>query len=85
MNNLLIFYSQETFSLVQLRNDPPWTLVEDSHVTLSGAHGSEIVRSFCFLDKVRQWNAKPETLLKYLQNKMVLTAGEDGEIRAFQS
>ena len=48
----LTVHSIEKFDLVQLRNDKPWKFVSESSVTLSGAHGSEIVRSFCFLDKV---------------------------------
>jgi hypothetical protein len=40
---------------VQLRNDPPWAFVQDSSVALAGAHGSDIVRSFCFMDKVSQY------------------------------
>jgi hypothetical protein len=45
--------SREGFDLIQLKNGPPWTFALESKVTLSGAHGSEIVRSFCFLDSVR--------------------------------
>lgn len=37
---------------MQLKNSPPWSLSSESKVTLPGAHGSEIVRSFCFLDTV---------------------------------
>lgn len=45
-------YSQSSFSLVQLRNDPPWSISTESRVILSGGHGEEVVRTFCFLDKV---------------------------------
>jgi SEL1 protein len=50
---LLNLRSQQSFKLVQLRNDAPWAFVADSAVELSGAHGSEIVRCFTFLDQVR--------------------------------
>jgi hypothetical protein len=45
-------YSQSNFSLVQLKNSPPWAISTESPVTLSGGHGGEVVRSFCFLDEV---------------------------------
>jgi len=44
--------SQESFDLLQLKTGSPWTFSPESKVTLPGAHGSEIVRSFCFLDSV---------------------------------
>jgi SEL1 protein len=47
-----INYSRESFDLVQLQKGSPWTFAPESKVTLVGAHGSEIVRSFCFLDSV---------------------------------
>lgn len=47
-----LFYSRESFDLIQLKKDPAWKFVPESKVTLSRAHGSEIVRSFCFLDSV---------------------------------
>jgi hypothetical protein len=47
-----ILCSQETFDLVQLRKDPPWTFVPEDKVLLSDGHGSDIVRSFCFIDNV---------------------------------
>ncbi|KAF4632481.1 hypothetical protein G7Y89_g5643 [Cudoniella acicularis] len=56
-------HSRESFDLVQLKNNLPWAFVPESKVTLPGAHSSEIVRSFCFLDS----------------HKTVLTAGEDGQ------
>ncbi|KAL2059996.1 hypothetical protein VTL71DRAFT_9818 [Oculimacula yallundae] len=61
-------HSRESFDLIQLRNNPPWTFSPDSKVTLPGAHGSEIVRSFCFLDS----------------HQTVLTCGEDGQIKAWR-
>lgn len=45
-------YSQSNFSLVQLKNSPPWAISTESPVTLSGGHGGEVVRSFCFVDEV---------------------------------
>jgi hypothetical protein len=48
----LIESSRESFDLVHLKNSPPWSLSPESKVTLLGAHGSDIVRSFCFLDAV---------------------------------
>ena len=44
--------STESFDLVQFQNGTPWRFVPDEKVRLPGAHGSEIVRSFCFLDLV---------------------------------
>ncbi|KAH8649419.1 hypothetical protein BGZ60DRAFT_389799 [Tricladium varicosporioides] len=52
-------HSRESFDLIQHRNGSPWAFVPAEKVTLTGAHGSEIVRSFCFLDS----------------HKTVLTAG----------
>jgi len=60
-------HSRESFDLVQLKNTPPWTFLPESKVTLPGAHGTEIVRSFCFLDS----------------HKTILTAGEDGQMKAW--
>jgi len=45
-------HSKESFDLIQLKNGKPWTFDPETKVTLSGAHGPEIVRSFCFLDSV---------------------------------
>lgn len=52
----LMSHSQRNFDLIQLRNDPPWTFSPETKVTLPGAHGSEIVRAFCFLDEVGEMN-----------------------------
>ncbi|PQE03262.1 ubiquitin- ligase sel1 ubx2 protein [Rutstroemia sp. NJR-2017a BBW] len=43
-------HSKNEFDLVQLKPGKPWTFAPETKVTLAGAHGSEIVRSFCFLD-----------------------------------
>lgn len=45
-------HSKNEFDLVQLKPGKPWTFAPETKVTLAGAHGSEIVRSFCFLDAV---------------------------------
>jgi SEL1 protein len=45
-------FSRESFELIQLKNSTPWVLSPESKVILPGAHGSEVVRSFCFLDEV---------------------------------
>jgi len=45
-------HSRESFDLVQLKSGKPWTFSLEEKVTLLGAHGSEIVRTFCFLDEV---------------------------------
>jgi len=44
--------SRDSFDLIQLKKNPPWTFSPESKVTLTGAHGSDIVRAFCFLDSV---------------------------------
>jgi len=64
---LLIGNSRESFDLIQFTKNTPWTFVPESKVTLPGAHGTEIVRAFCFLDS----------------HKTVLTAGEDGQVKAW--
>lgn len=61
-------HSRESFDLIPLRNNPPWKFSPESKVILPGAHGSEVVRSFCFLDS----------------HQTVLTCGEDGEIKAWK-
>ena len=49
----LMSYSRESFDLVQFKKNPSWVFgVPEEKVNLIGAHGSEIVRSFCFLDSV---------------------------------
>lgn len=44
---------RESFELVQLtKNGSSWVFSPETKVTLPTAHGSEIVRSFCFVDQV---------------------------------
>ncbi|TVY84732.1 putative WD repeat-containing protein [Lachnellula suecica] len=62
-------HSRESFDLIQLKKGSPWTFAPDSKVTLIGAHGSEIIRSFCFIDS----------------HQTVLSCGEDGKIKAWKS
>ncbi|KAL3423512.1 WD repeat-containing protein [Phlyctema vagabunda] len=61
-------HSHESFDLVHFNKNPTWTFAPESKVTLLGGHGSEIVRSFCFLDT----------------QQTVLTAGEDGMIKGWK-
>ena len=70
---------------MQLGRQPAWNFSQESKVTLPGAHGSEIVRSFCFLDEVRSIDFFAGTVILTLaKHKMVLTAGEDGKINAWR-
>ncbi|KAG9236825.1 WD repeat-containing protein-like protein 89 [Amylocarpus encephaloides] len=62
-------HSQASFDLIQLKKTPPWTFAPETKNTLRGGHGSEIVRAFCFLD----------------EHQTVLTAGEDGQVKAWRS
>ncbi|KAK5992476.1 putative WD repeat-containing protein [Cladobotryum mycophilum] len=59
----------KTFELVYLAKSPQnsWILDLDNRVSLPGAHGGEIVRSFCFFD----------------DENVVFTTGEDGSIKAW--
>ncbi|KAL2199366.1 WD40-repeat-containing domain protein [Corynascus similis CBS 632.67] len=60
---------QEMFQLIHLaRGAAGWGLDKDTMVGLSGAHGSELVRSFCFYD----------------EHQVVFTAGEDGCVKAWR-
>lgn len=69
-------HDRQMFELVHLTNNSSggggsgggWTLDRENSVGLPGAHGSEIVRSFCFYDEAGT----------------VFTAGEDGFIRAWR-
>ncbi|TGO12688.1 hypothetical protein BTUL_0084g00470 [Botrytis tulipae] len=61
-------HSKNDFDLIQLKKGKPWVFAPETKVTLDGAHGSEIVRSFCFLDS----------------HRAVLTAGEDGQIKSWR-
>lgn len=61
--------SQELFRLIHLsKNGASWSLDSETVVGLPGAHGSEIVRSFCFVD----------------EQQVVFTAGEDSCIKAWR-
>jgi hypothetical protein len=57
------------FQLFHLSKGPTgWDLDRRSIVGLPGAHGSELVRSFCFVD----------------EEQVVFTAGEDGYVKAWR-
>lgn len=61
--------SRQAFELVFLaKNGNGWALDRDNSVALPGAHGEDIVRSFCFYD----------------EDNVVITAGEDGSIKAWR-
>ena len=64
----LTAHSRQSFELVSLAKDYAWGLGKTPAVPLAGAHGDEIVRAFCFLDR----------------DQVVFTAGEDGAIRAWR-
>lgn len=51
-----------------MAKSPAWDFSAETSVGLPGAHGSELVRSFCFFD----------------QEQVVFTAGEDGQIIAWR-
>ncbi|KJZ71595.1 hypothetical protein HIM_08989 [Hirsutella minnesotensis 3608] len=63
---------RQNFELVFLARDQAsekgWALDRNNSVGLPGAHGEEIVRSFCFFD----------------EEQLVFTAGEDGAIKAWR-
>ncbi|KAK3330095.1 WD40-repeat-containing domain protein [Apodospora peruviana] len=62
---------QEMFRLIHLSKNAaqsPWSLDSDTVVGLPGAHGSELVRSFCLFD----------------EQQVVFTAGEDSFIKAWR-
>ncbi|KAF4985556.1 hypothetical protein FDECE_16475 [Fusarium decemcellulare] len=62
---------KQAFELVFLAKNPNgegWALDRDNSVGLPGAHGEEIVRSFCFFD----------------EEHVVYTAGEDGNVKAWR-
>ncbi|KAJ9132979.1 WD domain-containing protein [Pleurostoma richardsiae] len=59
---------QQMFQLIHMSKSPSWTLHTDNTVGLPGAHGSEIVRSFCFFD----------------EQQLVFSAGEDGQIKSWR-
>ncbi|KAM6483211.1 WD40-repeat-containing domain protein [Trichoderma sp. SZMC 28011] len=62
---------KENFELVFLAKaaDGSWALDLANKVVLPGAHGSEIVRSFCFFD----------------DEQVVFTTGEDGNVKAWRA
>ncbi|KAG6052988.1 hypothetical protein E4U17_005151 [Claviceps sp. LM77 group G4] len=51
-----------------LANGPEWQIDTQNTVGLPGAHGDELVRSFCFFDDA----------------ELVFTAGEDGTVKAWR-
>ncbi|ROW10791.1 hypothetical protein VPNG_05379 [Cytospora leucostoma] len=59
---------QQLFQLIHMSKSPGWGFRAETSVGLPGAHGSELVRSFCFVD----------------QEQVVFTAGEDGQIIAWR-
>ncbi|KAF7559307.1 hypothetical protein G7046_g4842 [Stylonectria norvegica] len=60
---------RQMFELVFMaKTDQGWTLDRENSVGLPGAHGEEIVRSFCFFD----------------EDHVVFTGGEDGKIQAWR-
>lgn len=61
-------FSRQMFELVFLAKGDAWALDRDNSVGLPGAHGEEIVRSFCFFD----------------EEQVVFTAGEDGNIKGWR-
>lgn len=68
---MLTLHSKQAFELVFLAKNPNgegWALDRDNSVALPGAHGDEIVRSFCFFDEAH----------------VVYTAGEDGFVKAWR-
>ena len=58
------------FQLVHMskKADGSWGFDKESVVALPGAHGEEIVRTFCFLD----------------EQQVVYTGGEDGQVKAWR-
>ncbi|KAL2023259.1 hypothetical protein VTK56DRAFT_3382 [Thermocarpiscus australiensis] len=60
---------QQTFQLIHLaKGAGGWGLDRETVVGLPGAHGTELVRSFCFYD----------------EQQVVFTAGEDGCVKAWR-
>lgn len=58
------------FGLVHLAKGPQgWALQREDTVTFPGAHGDELVRSFCVYD----------------DEQVVFTAGEDGDIKGWRA
>lgn len=66
-----ISHSKHAFELIFLAKNPHgqgWAVDRGNCVGLPGAHGDEIVRSFCFFDEAH----------------VVYTAGEDGNVKAWR-
>ncbi|KAI0895722.1 WD40 repeat-like protein [Annulohypoxylon nitens] len=61
-------HDREAFEMIHLTKGQGWNLDRENSVSLSGAHSSELVRSFCFYDEAQ----------------MVFSAGEDGYIKAWK-
>jgi WD repeat-containing protein 89 len=62
-------HSRQHFELSFLAKGPEsWVLDRQNVVALPGAHGEEIVRSFCFYD----------------QEQVVFTGGEDGWVKGWR-
>ncbi|KAI6250627.1 hypothetical protein HI914_00298 [Erysiphe necator] len=61
-------HSRIKFDLVQLKGDPKWTFAPDERITLDRAHGSDVVRSFCYFD----------------EHRIIFTGGEDGKVKAWK-
>ncbi|ROV93280.1 hypothetical protein VSDG_06859 [Cytospora chrysosperma] len=59
---------KQLFQLIHMSKSPGWGFRAETSVGLPGAHGSELVRSFCLVD----------------QEQVVFTAGEDGQIIAWR-
>lgn len=71
VKRMLTLCSKQGFELVFLAKNPSgegWALDRENSVGLPGAHGEEIVRSFCFFDEAH----------------VVYTAGEDGNVKAWR-
>lgn len=66
MSNSIV--SRIKFDLVQLKGDPKWTFAPDERITLDRAHGSDVVRSFCYFD----------------EHRIIFTGGEDGKVKAWK-
>lgn len=72
--NRRVLRSRELFELFflaknqGLTNGPEWQIDTRNTVGLPGAHGDELVRSFCFFDDA----------------ELVFTAGEDGTVKAWR-
>ncbi|KAG6003035.1 hypothetical protein E4U21_002423 [Claviceps maximensis] len=57
-----------TFLAKNQHDEPKWAFDTNNSVGLPGAHGDEVVRSFCFFDEAQ----------------LVFTAGEDGTVKAWR-